>query len=225
MAGPAASVPGLDYRRKIGTMRARALVTVAVILLVATVATVAFAQGGAGMPGPRGPRAGRVPPGVAVPAWPWYSRLQNMLPMYGHRNWICIVDSAYPLQSRPGIETFYTGGHQLEVVRAVLAEMGRYKHLRPIVYCDKELRFVPEQDAPGVGAYRTALRKVLTGRGLKELPHEDIIKLLDEAAKTFNVLILKTDLRIPYTSVFINLDCGYWSAESEKRMRDSMRGR
>jgi hypothetical protein len=39
------------------------------------------------------------------------------------------------------------------------------------------------------------------------------------------VLILKTNLRLPYTSVFIELDCGYWSPEAERRLRDKMERR
>jgi hypothetical protein len=33
------------------------------------------------------------------------------------------------------------------------------------------------------------------------------------------VLLLKTDLTLPYTSVFIRLDCGYWSDEAEQQLR------
>jgi hypothetical protein len=55
------------------------------------------------------------------------------------------------------------------------------------------------------------------------MPHEDIIKMLDKAAETFNVLILKTDLALPYTSVFFQLDCGYWSAEAEAKLREAIR--
>jgi len=29
-------------------------------------------------------------------------------------------------------------------------------------------------------------------------------------------------MTIPYTSVFIRLDCKYWSAEAEKRLRENM---
>jgi hypothetical protein len=36
------------------------------------------------------------------------------------------------------------------------------------------------------------------------------------------VLVLKTRLTIPYTSVFIRLECGYWSADAEKRLRAAM---
>jgi hypothetical protein len=45
---------------------------------------------------------------------------------------------------------------------------------------------------------------------------------LDEAGKTFNVLILKTNLTLPYTSVFLELDCGYWSEEAEQRLRAAL---
>jgi hypothetical protein len=49
--------------------------------------------------------------------------------------------------------------------------------------------------------------------------HEGIIQELDAAAKLFNVLIIKTDLAIPYTSVFFQLECGYWNGEAEKNLR------
>ena len=52
--------------------------------------------------------------------------------------------------------------------------------------------------------------------------HEDIIKELDEAAELFNILILKTDLAIPYTSVFFRLECGYWDSKSEEDLRSTM---
>ena len=50
-----------------------------------------------------------------------------------------------------------------------------------------------------------------------------IIERLDEAARTFDVLIVKTDMALPYTSVFLELDCGYWSGESESALRERMR--
>jgi hypothetical protein len=45
---------------------------------------------------------------------------------------------------------------------------------------------------------------------------------IDEAGKQFNILVLKTDMAIPYTSVFLRLDCKYWSADQEKRLRAKM---
>jgi hypothetical protein len=156
----------------------------------------------------------------------WRARLQAELPLLGHRNWIAIVDSAYPLQTSTGIETVETNGDQLEVERQVLGELNKVRHVRPVFFTDRELAFVPEKDARGVTAYRDTLTKLLEGKGeANALPHEQIISRLDEAGKTFHVLVLKTTMTIPYTSLFIRLDCGYWTDEEEKQLRDAMQGR
>jgi hypothetical protein len=46
----------------------------------------------------------------------WHERLDEAMPLLGHRNWILVVDSAYPLQISPGIETIETDASQLDVV-------------------------------------------------------------------------------------------------------------
>src|ERR1700757_1557243 len=60
----------------------------------------------------------------------WRSKLQQELPLLGHRNWIAVVDSAYPLQTSAGIETIETDSEHLEVVRVVFEELGKAKHIR-----------------------------------------------------------------------------------------------
>jgi hypothetical protein len=144
------------------------------------------------------------------------------IPLYGHRNWIVIADSAYPAQSGAGIETVVSHADQLDVVQTVLKALGQSKHVRPIVYTDAELKYVSEKDAPGITAYREQLSRVLGDRAVTVIPHEQIISRLDEAGKLFRVLIIKTDLAVPYTSVFLQLDCGYWSADAERRLREAM---
>jgi antitoxin (DNA-binding transcriptional repressor) of toxin-antitoxin stability system len=152
----------------------------------------------------------------------WRQTLERELPVLGHRNWIVIADSAYPAQTSPGVETIYTGSTQLETLKAVLAALDRSRHVRPIIHIDAELDYVPEALAPGVTAYRSGLKSLLGDRGVLALPHEQLIARLDEAGRTFRVLILKTDLTIPYTSVFLQLDCGYWGPEAEKQLRAAM---
>ena len=66
----------------------------------------------------------------------WRARLKEELPLLGHRNWIAVVDSAYPLQTSPGIETVDTGSDHLEVVRRVLHEIAESKHVRPVIFTD-----------------------------------------------------------------------------------------
>ena len=152
----------------------------------------------------------------------WKARLKHQLPIYGHRNWIVVADSAYPKQSSPAIETIYTGKGQLEVLGYVLEQVESARHVHANVLIDAELDSVAEKDAPGVGEYRKRLKSLLKGRQVRVTPHEEIISKLDKSAKLFNVLLLKTDLTIPYTSVFLELDCGYWDAEKEQRLRNSL---
>jgi L-fucose mutarotase/ribose pyranase (RbsD/FucU family) len=152
----------------------------------------------------------------------WRATLAQRLPLYGHRNWIVIADSAYPAQTRAGIETVVTGADQIEVVSAVLAALDGTRHVTPTVYTDAELKSVPEKDAPGIEDYRRRLAATLGKREVSVIPHEEVIAKLDKAGETFKVLILKTNLTLPYTSVFLELGCGYWDADSEKRLRQGM---
>jgi D-ribose pyranose/furanose isomerase RbsD len=152
----------------------------------------------------------------------WRTRLAEAMPLMGHRNWVLVVDSAYPLQISPGVETVETNASQIEVVREVLREINRSIQVRPVVFMDAELPFVTDEDAPGVTTYRAEIRPLLQEYPVEQLPHEKIISNIDEAGKTFRVLVLKTNMTIPYTSVFIRLDCKYWSAEQENRLREKM---
>ena len=155
----------------------------------------------------------------------WLVRLNRELPLLGHRNWIAVVDSAYPLQTSAGIETLETDGEQLDVVRRVLSKVAQATHVRPVIFTDAELKAVPESDAPGVSYYRDQLNHMLEPyetADRQSLPHEQIIARLDDAGKAFHILVLKTRMTIPYTSVFIRLDCGYWTEEQDKRLRERM---
>jgi TorA maturation chaperone TorD len=45
---------------------------------------------------------------------------------------------------------------------------------------------------------------------------------IDEAGKTFRILFIKTTATIPYTSVYMRLDCGYMSDDVERKIRTAM---
>ena len=78
---------------------------------------------------------------------------------------------------------------------------------------------MPEAHAPGVTACREALAAALSGIETVSLPHEEVIAALGEAGHAFRILLLKTTLALPYTSVFVRLECGYWSTEAEEALR------
>lgn len=153
----------------------------------------------------------------------WKAKVAESMPLLGHRNWILIVDSAYPFQTSPGIETIETNAGQEEVVESVLDAIHRSIHVRPDIFMDAELPFVPDEDAPGASGYRARMGDLLRSYKVESLPHEKIIASVDQAGKTFHVLVLKTNMTIPYTSVFIQLNCKYWTDDAEARLRAKMK--
>lgn len=158
---------------------------------------------------------------VSAAAQDWEEVLGRRIPLFGHRNWIVVADSAYPAQSNAGIETIATRTGHIEVLEKTLKAIFECKHIRARVLIDAELRLLSEEDAPGVTTYRQELSQLLGDRSTCELDHEQIISQLDKSGSLFRILILKSTLTIPYTSVFLELDCGYWDSVSERRLRDS----
>jgi hypothetical protein len=152
----------------------------------------------------------------------WQDALRRRLPLLGHRNWIVIADSAYPAQCAPGITTMLVDGNHLDIVRQVLAMIAASGHVKPRIHNDSELKCVSELDAPGVSAYRSKLAELPRWSEVHSMPHEEIIDRIDSAATKFEVLVIKTPLTIPYTSVFLELDCAYWNDGAEARLRATM---
>jgi L-fucose mutarotase/ribose pyranase (RbsD/FucU family) len=155
----------------------------------------------------------------AVKPKAWEKTLDERLPLFGHRNWIVVADAAYPAQSGQGIETIVSGVSQQVAIKTVLARLRVCKHVHPVIHVDRELALVDEKDAPGIDSYRNWLKGALKGLSVTMTPHDEIISKLDHAARMFSILIVKSTMAIPYTSVFIELDCGYWNADAEARLR------
>jgi hypothetical protein len=153
----------------------------------------------------------------------WEQKLGQELPALGHRNWIVVADSAFPLQISPGIEVMVSGEDHFAVLEKVIKAVDESKHLRPRIYLDKELAYVTEDLAPGIEACRQKLDGMLKGREVSPVLHEDLIARLDQVARTFRILMIKTNLTLPYTSIFMELDCGYWKPEAEAKMRERMK--
>jgi hypothetical protein len=152
----------------------------------------------------------------------WQKVLADRIPAYGHRNWIVIADSAYPAQAKDGIETIVADADQLEVLQVVLTALGKAKHVTPIIHTDKELQYLDDAQAPGVEAYRERLAAMFRDKTIESLPHEKIIDQLDQVSRTFRVLVIKTNMTVPYTTVFLQLDCAYWGPDAEKGLRAKM---
>jgi len=163
-----------------------------------------------------------VPPSVDQAA-SWEAKFLGELPALGHRNWVVVADAAFPLQISPGMEVVVSNEDHFAVLEKVLKALDASKHVRPKIYLDKELEYVPEELAPGMDACRKRLKGMLAGRNAKPILHEELIARMDQVARMFRIVMIKTNLTLPYTTVFLELDCGYWGPDAEAKMREKMK--
>jgi hypothetical protein len=152
----------------------------------------------------------------------WKAVLQSRLPLYGHRNWIVVADSAFPVYAEPGIETIVVNQDLLSVLRYVTSAISSSRHVRATVFLDKELEFIDEPDYPGVSELRRQIAAAFAKAQVSSVPHSEVMSRIDEAGKTFRILFIKTKETIPYTSVYMRLDCGYMNDAVERRIRTAM---
>jgi hypothetical protein len=148
--------------------------------------------------------------------------LQQRLPLYGHRNWIVVSDAAFPAYSQSGVETIVVNQELPSVLNYVAKAIASSKHVRAAVFLDRELGFVEEKDYPGVTHLREEINSALGKNSPSSVPHAEAISKIDEAGKTFRVLFIKTNTTIPYTSVFMRLDCGYLTDEIDAKIKNAM---
>ncbi|TKC03621.1 RbsD/FucU domain-containing protein [Pedobacter frigoris] len=152
----------------------------------------------------------------------WEQEFYAKLPMLGHRNWILVVDKAFPEQNAAGMEYIYANEGLNAVLKQVLTQVNQSGHVKPIIYQDKELGFITEQQASGVTRFKTAIKSTLGNQPVQTMLHDSVFKKLDMESKLFKVLVIKTNEVIPYTSVFLQLDCAYWNGDKEKQLRESI---
>lgn len=152
----------------------------------------------------------------------WKTILEEKLPLLGHRNWIVVTDMAYPMQSNPGVLTIFAKEPFNEVVGSVSRMIADAPHVFAHTYLDKEQHSMSETLCKGWETYQKNISSALDMSKVEFLLHEDLIRKLDEVSKLFNVVIIKTSLTIPYSSVFFELDCAYWDSTREAAIRKLM---
>ena len=171
--------------------------------------------------GKSAPKCCDTEPVTPVSTLSWKDGLKAEIPLLGHRNWIVVTDMAYPLQTQAGIKTVHTGEAYMDILDFVYREIEKAPHIKATVYQDKELLYLNETSAAGIDALREQMTTLLGDRRTF-VPHEELINRLDEVSRKFNVIILKSNLTLPYTSTFFELDCNYWDSEREKALQDAI---
>ena len=152
----------------------------------------------------------------------WKNDFSETLPLLGHRNWIVVSDKAFPQQNTPGIVYINTNDSLLPVLQYVMQELKAAGHVKPVIYQDKELAFLTDNDAPGVKKLSGDVAALLQGQPVNTLLHDSVFAKLDATAGLFKVVVLKTNELVPYSSVLLQLDCAYWNPEKEAALRAKM---
>jgi len=150
----------------------------------------------------------------------WQTAVNRQANQLGYRNWIVIAEASFPAHSRPGVKQVSAPVEIPEALDYVLHALEQTENVRPRVYLTRELRSVENDFAPGIEELRGKIRYSLHGHEPTELDQQSLLTLLVEANRSFDVLVIRTQSALPYSSVFLELQPGYWDAESETRLRD-----
>lgn len=152
----------------------------------------------------------------------WRDALAMQTAQLGYRNWIVVAEASFPAHSRPGVRQINANEEIPAVVDEVLRTLEQTEHVTPRVYVARELRAVENDFAPGIDEFREQLKPAMHAHETTELENQSLVTLIEDATKSFDVLVIRTTTALPYTSVFMELQPGYWSADSESALRDKL---
>lgn len=159
-------------------------------------------------------------------AWPelnesdWKVAVDKQVAQLGYRNWIVIAEASFPAFSRVGVSQVNADVEIPEALDYVLQVMERTENTRPNVYLARELRSVENDFAPGIELLRENITQALHGHETIQIDHQSLQLLLEDANRSFDVLVVRTQTALPYSSVYLELLPGYWDAEAEERLRE-----
>lgn len=153
----------------------------------------------------------------------WEKNLHNEVLKLGNFNWIIIAEPAFPSFNKQGLTTIVANASSPEVLLQVIETIEKSGHVQPNVYISRENIALEETEAPGINTYRTIRDKILNGREARALPHNALELLLMDAKKKHRVLVIKSNTLLPYSSIFLELESGYWDGEAETSLRKRMK--
>ena len=109
-----------------------------------------------------------------------------------------------------------------EALNYVISALEQTENVRPQIYLPRELRSLENDFAPGIDELRKRLQVSLHGHETTELEQQSLLTLLEDANRSFDVLVIRTTTALPYSSVFLELKPGYWDVDSETRLREKI---
>lgn len=150
----------------------------------------------------------------------WQGAVDRQAGQLGYRNWIVISEASFPAHSRQGVRQVNSPESVPATLDYVLKALERTENVRPQIYVTRELRSVENDFAPGMDDFRKKLEASLHGHETTELDQQSLLTLMEDASRSFDVLVIRTPTALPYSSVFLELQPGYWDVDSETRLRE-----
>jgi L-fucose mutarotase/ribose pyranase (RbsD/FucU family) len=150
----------------------------------------------------------------------WKAAVANQVEQLGYSNWIVIAEASFPAQNRAGVHQVRADADISEVLTYVLDTLEQTQRVRPHPYLPRELRSLENDFAPGIDEHRKRIQIALRSHETTEIEQQSLLTLLEDANRSFDVLVIRTPTALPYSSVFLELQPGYWDSESESRLRD-----
>ncbi len=157
---------------------------------------------------------------VGHPDNSWQAAVDRQTGQLGYRNWIVVAEASFSAHNRPGLRQVTSTADVPETLDYVLNALEQTENVRPHIYVPREMRAVENDFAPGMDEFRKKLAHSMHGHETTELDQESLITLMKDANRSFDVLVIRTATALPYTSVFLELQPGYWDVDSETRLRD-----
>lgn len=154
---------------------------------------------------------------------PWIKTMNQEVAKLGAGNWIVVAESAYPTPKDSSIKVIAVDASVPEVLYELFETFEAEGHVWSKIYTLREFEHLKEKITPGIQNFKSARTKAINDRKKQEITSEVAKLLFQSSSKEYRSLLIKTNSNIPYSSVFLELETGYWDRESEQKMRKSLK--
>jgi hypothetical protein len=150
---------------------------------------------------------------------PWKAAVHRHTSQLGFRNWIIVAEASFPALARTGVMQVPANVEIPVALDYVLKVIDESQHVKPNVFFTRESQVLENDSAPGIDQLRQQVRQSIHQMATTTMEQDSLLTVLQDINRSFDVLIIRTTTTLPYSSVFIELQPGYWDAEAEEKLR------
>ena len=153
----------------------------------------------------------------------WAGIVEREVDALGIQNWIIVAESSSPVVSGLGVRTLVLDGEIPQIVDCIVNLLAKSETVTPSFNTALELSFVSNDRVPGIDYLREQHNEALHEHQVRQMDNRSLTLLAHSDASKYAIMVLKSKTALPSSSVFIELDSGYWDRESEDRLRQEMK--